>query len=143
MNQPQPGFLPFPMLMGAGPIPSPMAPECPARVRAAMEFLQQLSFKQMVRGVATEHVIDVIPGQKLTTAEANAQASAANMLSLYFQGKLRVNFWEKLERDQMNTGFGGLGPGTPINCVNCIGGAPKSKCPLCKGSGNLIVFPGG
>jgi len=67
----------------------------PARVVAAMEFLDRLTHKTRTGAAINEDTIEKIDGQRLTTAESNAQATACNMLNDYFRGKMRPNYWER------------------------------------------------
>lgn len=128
-------FLPFP-IMPAPSQGSEIVP--PARVRVALEFLSQISTKTMQKVAINEHQLEVLDGQKLTTAEANAQATAANLLSDYFHGKLKPDYWE--ERDD-NSLPSGDEPGLLIRCISCEPGQPKQNCYLCQGLGKILIFP--
>lgn len=112
----------------------------PARIRAAMEFLQNLSQKTMSEVAANDVGFETIDGQKLTTAEANAQASACHLLSDYFLGTLELDRWEKTEIESKNRTLHNCGPGTLLTCIVC-GGSPKPDCVFCRGMGHFLVFP--
>lgn len=144
MNQ-QPAFVPMPMMMPGYHAPPPQRIQqldYPARIHAALEYLQYCMLKQLSRAAVNDISIEVIPGQKLSTAEANAQASAANLLSAYFQGRMAINFWERLEASQLER-EAPQGTATTLHCPSCFGSSPKRNCPICRGTGNIIAYPGG
>jgi hypothetical protein len=130
MNEQQPSFVPVPIMpwmqQGHSSEETP-----PARIRVAMEFLNSLTMKTMRRPYGNNMTIDVIPGQKLTKAELNTQATAANLLNDYFTGKMQPAQWEEQQEQ---------GCGTVLRCFACYPG-PKPECALCHGAGLLLVYP--
>lgn len=131
MNPPQ-GFMPYP-IMAFPPPPQREDSIPPARVRVAVEFLNNLSFKTMPRVAMNDVNIETIDGQKLSLREQEAQSAACNLLISYFKGELPQDVFEKQEV---------LGKGTIINCLACNPSRPPSpSCRICQGTGSLIVFP--
>ena len=123
------------------PVPDIMVP---ARVRIAMDFLQTLTIKQMTRAAVYESGAEQIPGQKLSDEEADAQATACNLLSQYFAGKLSPDEWERIKVDalkkQAEQGEQKNQKGMVLNCVMCSNRrSPRKDCPLCEGSGIILV----
>jgi hypothetical protein len=116
----------------------PQAP--PARVRVALEFLRDLTFKTMPKVAINDVAIEDVPLQKLTAEEEAAQDAACFLLSSYFNGRLQLNVQEKSELEQSKRADG---PGVVMKCQLCYGGPINPGCALCKGSGNVIVFPAG
>jgi len=115
----------------------------PARVRIAMEFLNSLTVKGMTRAAVYESGAQEIKGQNLSDEEADAQATACNLLSQYFAGKLPPDQWESLRVDalkkQAATGEKNQ-KGMVLNCVMCSNRRqPRRDCPLCEGSGVILV----
>lgn len=112
--------------------------EPPARVRAALVFLNDLTMKTMNRVAATEHQIQEVDGQKLTEDEGSAQATACHLLSSYFAGTLKPDYWEsKNERHAGN-------PGSVLRCFACADlREPMPECTLCNGAGRIVVYPAG
>jgi hypothetical protein len=113
----------------------------PARVRMAMEFLGMLTHKTMSRAAVSDIGIEVLPGQQLCDEEVATQATACNLLSRYFAGKLTPDCWEKLRYDAMKqrAQHGGR-EGIIIRCISCgHGPMPNPSCELCKGSGKVFV----
>lgn len=126
----------------------------PARVRLALEYVGMMVFKQMERAAVNDISIEVLQGQKPTTAESNALASAANCLSEYFSGKISTDRWErsrlesfKEKRENETTKSRMPEAATHIRCPNCFeqmsrGARPQANCPICKGSGTVFVVAG-
>lgn len=117
----------------------------PPRVRQAMEFISMLTAKTQDRPAITENQIEIVKGQKLTDEEQGALAVANNMIARYFAGQLKPDCWEQLRYDALKkkAESGGV-PQRLINCVACNPSLPPSpKCPLCAGSGKLLVQPAG
>ena len=141
------GMPPQFMMDGGG---NPRVPEIivPPRVEKAMQFLNLLSQKTSPQVAATDHNIQEIEGQKLTEEEANAQATACNLLNEYFGGKLQPGSWEQLKSDaikrQARRGKRKKnGPdkvSSILHCPMCGGG--KKDCQLCQGSGTVFFTPG-
>ena len=76
-----PAFMPFPMMFQSPYVsPERQREDAPARIKVALTLLDALTTKQMTRAAANPMSIELIDGLKLTTAEANAQATACNML---------------------------------------------------------------
>lgn len=121
------------------------APEIivPARVAKAIEFVELMTFKTMARPAINEHEIEVIPGQKLEVEEANTLATACNMLSSYFAGKLKPDIWENLRVKALTQQVSQDGtPGRLLNCFNCQHrDTPDPECPICKGQGTVLITP--
>lgn len=131
MNMMTIGPMPFPF-MG---MPSQEKQSPPPRVKVAMDLIQFLSMKTMTKVFVNEVGFHPEEGQSLTTAEANAQATACNMLNDYFLGKMKITEWEKSSERKIE------GTGTILQCFACAPGPTKSSCKLCKGTGQLLVFP--
>ncbi len=131
------------------PIMQPQAPPSeilpyalpPLRIRVALDFLNQLSAKMAVRAACSESQVIELDGQKLTTAEANAQASACNLLVDYFLGSLKPDRWEKEAFDRIQKEANPLNMGTIINCFSCSPNPPKPSCKFCHGGGSVLVVP--
>ncbi len=126
----------------------------PGRVQVAMEFLGMLTYKTQKRAVANDTAIEVLDGAKLTTAEANAQASAHNLLNDYFNGKVKPTYWERTPRarrveryvddcdddcpcDDERYGF----PTSYIKCFVCGPANVNPTCNVCCGTGHIMVTP--
>ena len=133
MNYPFMGLMPFQYPTREA---NPDLP--PARVRAAMEFVNSLTYKTMARVALNDLQIQEIPGQKLTDEELTAQATAFNLLSSYFSGRLKPDDWEKLDLEVPNKSDQA---GSVINCPICIGSSSRADCILCKGRGQVVVYP--
>lgn len=72
----------------------------PPRVCVAMEFLNRLTAKTAIVPLPNymgDGKLDYTPidGQRLSDEEANAQATACNLLSRYFAGDLPDSPWDK------------------------------------------------
>jgi hypothetical protein len=113
----------------------------PPRVYVAMEFLRRCTGKtapvvtqsgSMFGGPQETSVED---GQKLTDEESGAQATACNLLSQYFAGKLPRCEWDGSNAGEPDAGLTQL----TITCVNCGGGTGMSRCKLCGGAGQVMV----
>lgn len=119
----------------------------PPRVEVAMGFLRQLTMKQMPHCAVNDISIEWRDGEKLTTAEANAQATACHMLNDYFLGKWKLNHWEKIQSNAiLNETEGNChGPefmGKIISCFACPQNSPPRRdCVFCKGEGSVLVMP--
>ena len=135
-------MMPFPFLMPfpAGPQGSPQGSEPPARVRAAMEFLCNLSMKTRSVVAVSDIAIEEFAGQVLTAAETEAQQTACRMLSSYFKGNLPLDFWEELREKRVGQPLPSS-PGMVIRCAACAPGPTQPDCVLCHGAGQLLIFP--
>ena len=146
-NSQQPAF--FPM---AFPIQGPSVREDqpPARVRLAVDFLALLIHKQMPRAAVNDMAIEWAEGQKLTGPEVESHIAACDLLTDYFRGRLRSDPWEKqlmnrerlrteLEKEQATAGHGKTC--LAMRCLNCPTGHPRPDCVMCRGSGNVLVYP--
>jgi len=113
----------------------------PARVRMALEFLSMMTHKTMSRAAVSDIGIEVLPWQDLCDEEVATQATACNLLSRYFAGKLTPDVWEKLRYDAMKQRVQQGGKeGMVIRCIGCgHGPMPNPTCELCKGSGKIFV----
>jgi hypothetical protein len=109
--------------------------EPPTRIQVALVFLQQLTSKTQPRVATNDISIERIEGQKLTTAEINAQATACNMLNDYFLGKLEPDVFDKTEEHLPES------PESYIRCFAC-GSHAQAGCVFCCGSGTVLVRPG-
>ncbi len=110
----------------------------PARVRFALELLQHLTHKTTSRAAANDISIEILPGQVLTREESLAQTNACRLLSDYFTGNLGPSEWEqRTEESDPPT----RRPGMIVRCFVCAPNPPQATCVLCKGSGELLVFP--
>jgi hypothetical protein len=129
--------------------PREFAPEIivPARVNKAFEFYELITFKTMKRAAVYESGAEIIDGQELTDEEKNTLATACNMLSLYFSGKLKPDIWENLRVQALaqQVRNGGI-PGRAMSCLSCQPNEqrpPNPSCPMCRGSGNIVISPMG
>lgn len=127
---------PFSLILAPPPVGPSACPDnardVPARVRFALEYLQSLTVKTMERPVVWESGYDTVPGQALTKAELNAQASAANVINDYFNGRLDLDRFEAMDRVDKETPLEG---GCPLKCGR------MESCPACKGSGKVLIYP--
>ena len=161
-GQPNPPFgNPYGFPMGFNPygffFPQPVPQETmqngppdlivPKRVAVALEFLTQMSFKQMPRAVANEHQLEVLDPPSLSQEETATQDAALQLLTRYFDGKLEHDPWENLRYSYINkrTQNNLIDPeaeGSLLRCLVCSSlPSPSPSCPLCKGSGKIITFP--
>lgn len=114
----------------------------PARVNKAMEFLSMMTAKAMKRPAATENQIEVIDGQTLTTEEESCRATACSLLEKYFAGTLQPDAWENLRVEAIKKQQEGLNQESKLmHCMICGGGKPNPGCPLCDGTGAVMVTP--
>lgn len=104
-----------------------MHDEPPSRVIIAIEYLRSLSSKTKTHGAMNDLQFYEIPGQKLTSAELNAQANAANLLSAYFAGKMSPNAWERKLLKRVSSAPI-LPPPDPDNC----------DCPACTKTKSVV-----
>lgn len=112
----------------------------PARVNKAMEFLSLLTQKTSTRAAVNDISIEQIHGQKLSSEELNAQATACNLLSSYFAGKLTPDIWEgiKVDAARKHVENGGIA-GRLVHCIACAPNPPSPECPFCRGSGRIMI----
>lgn len=111
----------------------------PARVQVALAYLAQLTQKTMARAAANELSIEVIDGQKLTTAEEGAQEDACHLLAAYFRGSLKPTPEEKTELDMRKHR---MRTGTMMQCPACSKlSRPDGNCYLCRGTGGTVSYP--
>lgn len=131
----QPPPMPFPPPWAWQPRPY-HGNEVPARVTLALEFLAQLTFKTMTRGMVSGVGMAEIDGQELLPVEHEAQAAACNMLTAYFEGRLEPTAWEvNVTRAHLP------GAAQITGCPRC-GGTGKlddRKCPACNGKTIIIT----
>jgi hypothetical protein len=113
----------------------PEAPqEPPMRVQVAMGLAAQLTRKTMPQVAATENNIEIVPGQSLTGEEEGTRATALNMLSHYFAGKLEPDRWEQQGLHAAQ--------GVPTMQFKCICSGHNTDCPFCggdKGTGMMDI----
>lgn len=147
MSMKQPQGNPFFFMPMMGPTPEYGRPESipdivvPARINKAMEFLELMAMKTQTRAAVSENQIQQIEGQKLTVEEMTAQATACNLLNQYFAGQLPVDKWEEVRltalQQKVENRKKTNRPMKILRCMAC-GGSDKN-CPLCEGTGTLIV----
>lgn len=140
-NQPGiPGFMPFPFIVPQQPVPTNQAP---ARVLAAMSFLQDLTLKTMVRAAVDNHgSLQEVPGQKLSKEEQDAQAAACQLLADYFRTSYDLDQWENKQVGDAceNPAVPSDRRGLLVNCFACPANNPRDGCMFCKGTGAVLVF---
>lgn len=117
----------------------------PARVEKAMQFLAMLTNKTRTSAAVSENQIETIPGQTLTEEEQTASATACNLLSAYFAGKLPPDQWEQMRYEALEKQNSQIGKvshvktGRVLHCLVCQG--RDSQCSLCEGTGKIMVTP--
>lgn len=134
MNGPQqPAFFPMAFPMPSAPA---LRDEPPARIRMAVDFLALLIHKQMSRAAVNDISIEWAEGQKLIGSEIEAQIAACDLLTKYFEGKLRPDVFEKRETEDL---------GAIIRCPGCFaqGNADGTVCDVCCGRGRVYIKPVG
>ena len=117
--------------------------EVPARVQVALAYLKQLTFKTMSQVVGNDVGFETVDGQQLTKGEGQAQDSAANLLRDYFAGAYVPDSCEErngeVER-RVAAVLGQRGLSTP--CYQChMDRNVMPQCPVCRGTGRVLVFP--
>ena len=113
----------------------------PARVDKALEFVALLTQKTMTRAAVNDSDIREIFGQKLTDEESVAHATACNLLTRYFAGKLQPDVWEEVKVSAIKKQNDLQGrTGRVLNCIACQPGTPAKGCPLCNGTGRVLVM---
>lgn len=117
--------------------------EIPQRVQVAMEFLGMMMVKGRKEAAVSPLSIEIIDGQTLTDEEANAQATACNLLSKYFAGTVEMTAAEAADyQAYIRRESSRPGGGVIIHCVACTGNEDtRANCRLCNGSGKIIVNP--
>ncbi len=116
--------------------------EVPARILAAMRFLEASALKTADRVAVNDSQIRDVPGQPLTPAEECAHAAACDLLESYFRGKAEPNVWEGLALDAVVCSLPSPAPeGRVLPCPNCLSVKSASACPYCKGSGKVVLSP--
>lgn len=116
----------------------------PARVQAALVFLNQLTAKTGVVYACTDmRGLEVEQGQKLSPHEVEAQKAACNMLAQYFAGTLPLTHYDP----QWTPPYAPVAvPAEPClpkcpdyaecQCPACvIWGSLNEKCDICNGTG--------
>jgi hypothetical protein len=113
--------------------PEPQEP--PVRVQVAAAIMSHLTNKTRTQVAVTEHQVEQIPGQKLTEEEEGTRATALNMLSHWFAGKLEPDIWEKQSLQQTN--------GVPTLEFRCVCSrqdhSSNPDCPFCEGEGTMEI----
>lgn len=123
----------------------------PGRVQVALEYLMLTSSKTMTRAAVSDNAIQLIDGQVLTTAEANTQATACNVLNEYLLGKLKPTYWERIPKERISYDVPDQHecpsdegrppfPSMFIRCFACAGSS-NDQCQFCLGTGHLIITP--
>lgn len=116
----------------------------PARVNKAMEFLSHLSRKRQKGAAVSDNNIEVLTPDDLSNWEVNAQNSALQLLSNYFDGKLEPDRWEQARFEAMQRQAEGRDEDvTIIRCPMCSPFSPNPQCPLCHGNGRLLTKAAG
>lgn len=112
----------------------------PARVNKAMDFLSLLARKRRPEAACSEHQVEVLEPDKLTSEETATQDAALQLLARYFDGKLEPDEWEKIRFEGLKkrAEMGGH-VGRIIGCPGCHPLHPDPECPLCDGRGKLFV----
>ncbi len=113
-------------------------PIVPPRVQIAMEFLRRLTDKTATIAMPTyssERVeFTPIDGQRLSDEEANAQATACNLLSQYFAGQLSRSEWDDSEIQSSNL------HNLKVKCPACRSNPIHvTMCEICGGVGEVMV----
>jgi len=113
----------------------------PMRVNKALEFVALMNQKTMTRAAVSESQIQQIDGQQLTSEEGACLATAANLLSHYFAGKLTPDVWEALRVDALRHEVERAGlMGKLMPCIVCCTPGPvQPNCFLCNGTGKILV----
>lgn len=134
----------FPQMMQQPQQPPMVEAIMPVRVNRALEFHTMITQKTMDRPVVSETSFDIVKGQGLTDEEANAFASACNLLSSYFSGRLGPDQWEGMKLEMIVHTIGRGIPWSTVQCDQCKNMAPemKERCTKCHGSGILMIRPG-
>ncbi|RJQ26389.1 hypothetical protein C4577_03495 [Candidatus Parcubacteria bacterium] len=117
--------------------------DAPARVKTALDFLQQLIIKTMPRAAASDNQIEWAPETKLNANEVAAQGAACNLLVKYFSGDLKADSWEEVRRKAAKEGM--LPTRTCGTLMRCFGCAPDytGECHICDGKRTVLVYPSG
>ncbi len=110
--------------------------EVPARVAFAMRALDFFAAKEMDRIAVNNVGFETLPGQKLSHAEVNARESAANLLNVYFLGKVEPDRWERRLLAQNKSE---KAKGVTMLCPNCPRHEPLPSCAYCGGCGRVTV----
>ena len=131
--------MPLPMIMMGHPGMRQDRNEVPARVRMALAFLDHMVIKRITRVAVNDISIEEIQPPRLTVEEETAQGAACDLLTQYFNGKLKHDKWEQTDlelrsKPEMETDV------TMMNCFGC-GGSGSPQCRICKGAGKVVVKP--
>jgi hypothetical protein len=126
----------------------------PCRVDQALQVLNLFAQKEADRPSGEGVGCEIIEGKKLTDEERIVRVSACELLSKYFQGKLRHDKWDELRFDLIDpasdTNDEKKQPGTLMHCickgVNPMTGIsshrlPVNDCVFCHGGGFVYVIP--
>jgi hypothetical protein len=128
-------FVPIPMFTQP-PAQQASLNEPPARVLVALHFLKHATQKTMTQLAVNDVGFQEVEGQKLTEDEEWTHKAACKVLTDYFQGRFKLDRWEKGMQEEVRGG-----PGTVLNCLACSPGPPKPNCQMCRGTGTLIAYP--
>lgn len=117
--------------------------ELPARVQVALEFLENLTRKTRAQIAVNDHPggIEVVPGQQLTSYEKDAQVAACGLLENYFAGRLAVNSWENLDLEIKKSAVLSKRGSIQIRCIMCSSDGVNPNCIMCRGLGEILVYP--
>lgn len=129
-------FLPFPLTL-IRPVEQEknQSNDPPARVQAALRFLDSLSSKISPKAAVNDMSIEWAEMPLLSKQEVATQDAACTMLQDYFSGRMLPDNFERMT----NRAFEGR-IGTFVRCFVCYPEQAKSTCILCKGTGQLLVF---
>lgn len=135
----------FPMMIQHQP-QQPNQPErAPIRVRTALEYLAMLDTKTMPRAAVSDATCIELDPVQLELEERETRVIALKLLNSYFEGKFQQTKQEKDIEAQKNKPDERIkGPGMILRCVGCVDRRqlkPGEICQICKGTGEIIVFP--
>ncbi len=112
--------------------------EVPARVAFALRALDFFATKERDCVAVNNVGFESFPGQKLSHAEVNARESAANLLNVYFMGKVDPDQWEDALLNRSDPALEDR-KGVTMLCPNCRPHEPLSSCAYCGGCGRVTV----
>ena len=134
------------------PNSAPEREDVPARIKIAMDYLNMLSFKTMVKPNTNSVSIGEISGTELSEDEVDTRRDALILLSEYFNGIMKPTKWDNVEESQFpsypTSCVGKHGPSIPpvpeskvVDCPMCITKGRSTLCPMCKGTTRILITP--
>lgn len=132
------------------PNSAPEREDVPARVKIAMDYLNMLSFKTMVKPNTNSVSIGEIPGTELSEDELDTRRDALILLSEYFNGIMKSTKWDGMDMPNMtptlpHPSLDKFNPPVPeskiIDCPMCITRGRTNQCPMCKGTARILITP--